>query len=146
MKQFDLMRTLIQKTAPAESFCFSYDVSPKEDGTFENYMIVQNNDKKFRFSVLETSVWTDVKRVLTKKMTGVKGEWTCGICCEISSKRVNCNRCSNDTCGECYIRSFVEGQGVIVCPWCRSRTGQRFPPHMIMGMVDTIRSKLSASI
>ena len=56
--------------------------------------------------------------------------------------RCHCNRCSNDTCGECYIRSFVEGQGVIVCPWCRSRTVQRFPPHMIMGMADTIRSNL----
>ena len=142
MQQFELMRALIQKTAPEESFSFLYNTIPNETENYGMCMVVQNSSKNFTFSVLETSVWTDVKRILLKKLDNRnEHEWICAICCEASSVRVNCNKCSNDTCGECYIRTFVTGQGVIICPFCRHRTGQQFPAHMIPTLVEDIRSR-----
>lgn len=146
MRHFDLMRLLIQRVAPGVSFSFSYDTVPGECGSDAPYMVVVCESRNFSLSVLADSVWTDVKRVLTKKLARHEDEWVCGICCEVSSSRVNCNKCSNDTCGECYIRSFVEGRGVIVCPFCRQRTGQVFPAHMMDNAVTEIRRSLDRGI
>lgn len=141
------MRTLIQQAAPDVAFAFSYGRVPNEQGDAERYMVVTSEAHHATFSVLEDSVWADVKRVLAKKVNRATAteRWTCDICCEASPNRVSCNKCANDTCGECYIRALVAGQGVVVCPWCRGRTGQRFEPHQVTIMAEQVRSRLEAA-
>lgn len=136
---FEMMQALIKRAFPQVTFTFSdIDFIPTETGGMEAYIVVTANE--FTCSVLENSVWTDVRRVIAKKIASTTRE--CEICCETARKLVGCNKCSNETCGECYIRSFVDGQGVITCPFCRQRTGQQFPPHVIPAMVDRIRQRL----
>ena len=141
-EHFDIMRSLILRSAPDTTFTFLHKRVPAEDASMRHFMQVKTDT--FTLSVFDDSVWTDVYRSLAKKLACDAGEWTCDICCEVASKRVSCNKCSNESCGECYIRSFVHGEGVIVCAFCRQRTGQRFSPHMIGQMVDEIRQKLVA--
>ena len=142
MRHFDIMRQLIEKTAPTIPFSFSMYCIPTETDDDECSMLVKGPD--FTFTVLETSVWTDIKRILQKKMSTHDDRWTCDVCYEESAHRVSCNRCSNDICGECYIRAFRSGHGVVVCPWCRHRTGTHFPPAMIEIMTCRIRQSLCA--
>ena len=144
MNHFEMMKMLIQRTAPSVAFSFSYNTIPSETG-IKFYMLVTTDS--FTFSVLDDSIWTDVRRVMMKKLADDhEGEWVCEICCEVSSTCVNCNKCSNDICGECYIRTFIEGQGMITCPFCRQKTGQYFQPQEIDNMVHNIRQNLSTRV
>ena len=143
---FEMMQSLIRSAFPNVTFAFSdvrFLTNENENSDMEAFMVVTAKD--FEFSVTENSVWTDIRRVLVKKMTRRDVEYVCHICCEASTKRVTCNKCSSHTCGECYIRAFVSGHGVIVCPFCRNRFGRVFPRHAIPAMVDEIRSKFYAN-
>ena len=136
---FEMMKTLISRSYPDVKFQYSMGTVPTPDGTLSTYMRVATD--AFTFSVLESSRWTMVQRILRKKMEE-NNEYVCEICCESSKTQISCNNCSNSTCGECYIRMFQVGQGIITCAYCRDQTGHRMSTSEIMRGAAQIRHRL----
>lgn len=66
----------------------------------------------------------------------------CMICCKKTTKRVNCNKCSQFYCGNCYIKIFTTNKGIITCPYCRFSFGEIVPDYMISICIDEIKMKL----
>lgn len=139
MDAFALLRRLITRAHPETRFHFDFGEVDTEDGGTAPFLRVRTDT--FVFTVSRESRWTDVQRILAKKMAPTRDE-CCAVCCEAMRVRVSCNVCSQETCAECYVRTFVANSGVIVCPFCRSRTGRRMSPAEVEAGVACIRSRL----
>lgn len=77
---------------------------------------------------LTGATWKNLKRVISTMNDNVAGD-ACAICFEEYEDAEQvisfCNQCGKPTCGKCYYDLFVQGYGVIVCPFCRFETGWR---------------------
>ena len=101
-------------------------------------VVINNNSK---ISLLPDNTWDEIKRHINKKIRGFDGD-DCPICYSNIEKAVSCARCSNNWCGECYIKIFKQGKGVITCPHCRYSYGNTMPEYMLKMGVDEIKHKL----
>jgi len=101
-------------------------------------VIINNNSK---ISLLPNNTWGEVERHINKKIIWFTGD--CMICCEKMENAVSCPKCSNNFCGECYIKLFRLGKGIIKCPHCRHSTGEEKPEYMIETYVDQIKHSLA---
>lgn len=128
MENMQLMHTLIERSYPDVPFSFAWGGVPSKEGGYDPYLCVTKEGAlSFRLSVLADSTWADVQRVINCKLErNHTVPNACSICGHDSvATLINCNMCSNEICGECYIQLFAAGSGIIVCPYCRHETGRR---------------------
>lgn len=132
------MRRQIHEAYPDESFAFDFDTVPTRESctTFMRVMRTMGRTP-FCLSVLPESKWSDVQRVIDRKLARditPDAPDMCPICEHDNvSMLINCNICSNEICGDCYIQLFEAGAGHLVCPYCRCETGYKMSRREVAG-------------
>lgn len=136
-KRCAIIKSLILKEYHDQQFEFCQNIDTRYAE------IVINGTGKI--TILPDNSWTEIKRHIIKKIkfSNEKNKsYLCSICAEQMKKRVSCARCSNGTCGNCYINIFKANNGIIKCPHCRYSYGNHVPDNMIGIYIDEIKRKL----
>lgn len=139
------MKELMLKTYPSLELDFEFDVVPTSCGEEEEYMtaVWASDNSKCSVSVTPSSTWKEVKRNIDKKLEAEGVEWSCTICTEACNVRVSCNTCSLEVCGNCYVRNFEVGKGIVTCPFCRKKTGVSLSDLDVENGARMIRDKIA---
>ena len=61
---------------------------------------------------------------------------SCGNC-----QFARCNKCNAKYCKECYVSSFVENKGLVICPYCDFTIGKVQRPRELFLMTRDLLSK-----
>ncbi len=135
-KKCDLIKKLIIKKYPNHEFNFFRN-------QYSGIVKVEINDIS-EISILVENNWAEIKRHIEKKIKTqeTKIHEDCVICYEEIKKNVTCPKCANNWCSECYIKIFIDGEGIIKCPHCRFSFGQKMNKFMLDIGVSEIRRKL----
>ena len=101
--------------------------------------IIKKGSPTLVITIPRNNSWDNIKRYIDSKLS-VKFSEECSICFskQINS-RVLCLRCKGEGCMYCYIAIYRNNKGIIVCPFCRFRYGNRVQKHLIeKGVHDII--------
>jgi hypothetical protein len=135
MNNFKLIQNLIIKTFKNDNFDFEY-INIAGD---EWCKVVINNNKLI--SILPDSKWLEVKRHINIKLKNEIKD--CNICFNKIKTNITCNKCANNWCSDCYINLYITGKGIVSCPMCRYKTGERLPKWAVDFGVEEIKYKLN---
>jgi hypothetical protein len=99
---------------------------------------------KLSMSVLFDSTIKELKLIIKRHMASDYPD-ECLICCNKCdfTCTITCAKCSNGYCGECYVNLFRVGGGVITCPFCKLKIGEKMPPFEVEIGVQYIKRKLA---
>lgn len=111
-----LFQMLISKEFKNDSFEYTYFPEEKLVGVTVN--------KKGRFVIIPENTWLTVKTHIQNIIRGFEKD-NCKICFQKIKKNIRCNRCAKNYCGECYVKLFVKGRGIIQCPFCDFKIGKK---------------------
>ena len=98
------------------------------------------------YSITRDCKWKDLKRRVDKLFNKEDEYIDCSICCKKMSSRVFCPKCSNWTCGSCYINIIRIGHGVHTCPYCKRSMGSKIDYAGVEIIVQCILEKLNMKL
>ena len=99
------------------------------------------NDK-ICMSINKDSNWKEISLIYEKKKK--KKEHSCNVCLhdneveEYQKAIVNCSKCSQYVCMECYADIIEHGEGIFKCPTCRFEIGMKTPWYNLIQMRDNL--------
>lgn len=84
--------------------------------------------------------WNIIKKIIDKRiLTFNKNE--CQICFNKIRCATTCHICINVQCSDCYFKMYKENQGVIICPYCRSKEGQIEPDYVVDAIIKNLKKE-----
>jgi len=103
----------------------------------ETYLSIVCKKNGATASIFPEQKWVDVKRHIQSKLDGDFKGTHCNACAKPMAKGVNCVKCLNYMCTDCYIERFRKGMGVIECPVCHDKLGSKLDQfQVLMGVYE----------
>ena len=91
--------------------------------------------------VFEFTTWKDIKLCIEKFLNI---EYECKVCFEeykyddTSVEKINCPKCSEPYCLECYIKIIKSNKGILKCPFCCHNHGKELPDFYVDIFINDI--------
>lgn len=111
-----------------------------------------NLETVFKLSITDNCTWKEIKlkidhffnkynKIIKKKKKNCNKNCICILCNNkfINDKFMTCVGCSGIWCIECYVKSYINGNGIITCPFCKFKYGQNVPEYLLSTGVNKIR-------
>lgn len=150
--EFDIIKdniSGIEKLYPDLIFTYEYDYKDMF-GDEGKIPILRIDEYEMAITLtLETTIDDIIKRI--DKYHDVKRNGTSCLLCKTSltvdTPRVSHKGCNGHWCGTCYIHQFRKGYGIISCPNCSYKIGNKHPNDASMFMSEMqIRRSLNMSL
>ena len=96
------------------------------------FIMRQDTMKAGKICISPTNNWKEVQRKIHTTLerlykfvenNGEEPKEDCDICFEPNEQKIICSKCSKLFCCSCYINLLEKGKGVLVCPFCRHKSG-----------------------
>jgi len=113
------------------------------NNVYGNTELVVNN--KICISINKDSNWKEINLIYKKKKETTKH--SCNVCLhdneieEYQKATVNCTKCSQYVCIECYADIIEHEEGIFKCPTCRFEVGMKMPWYNLIQMRDNLNIK-----
>lgn len=97
-------------------------------------------DNRYTITILEDNKCCDIEKHINKKINKCDDE--CEICFNKIINNFICPKCINNYCYDCYIDLFKRNKGVIICPFCRYKSGKKiYDDDIINEFIEKIKAK-----
>ena len=121
-----------------DTFIFTLNDNLLNDNSLR---VIINN--KGTITVSNEDSWTLIKKNINIKKS-LNGKVELCICGDIiRNKKISCHECSRSFCSNCYINSFKNNEGLVICPYCSFTIGKKMNKEMVLAGIVSIKSKLN---
>lgn len=102
-------------------------------------IVITNNTSKSTITLLEDSSWSNIKKLIDL-LVNTSTDVFCSVCKKIiNNSIINCTKCAEIFCKDCYAERFRIGFGIFECPYCLFKYGKKLSSKKI---VDYYVSKI----